>query len=77
MEKQEQGNSRKKIPKNPVLVASSQIVRIMVVLAFALLFALLFGLFFGIPGGPAIGIIVGLIAGVVASFIFYGLVAGP
>jgi divalent metal cation (Fe/Co/Zn/Cd) transporter len=77
MEKPEQENSRKKTLKNPILVASSQMTRILVVLAFALLFALLFGLFFGIPGGPVIGVIVGLIAGVVASFIFYGLVAGP
>jgi len=77
MEKQEEGNSQKKTPKNPILVASSQMIRILVVLAFALLFALLFGLFFGIPGGPVIGVIAGLIAGAVASFIFYGLVAGP
>jgi hypothetical protein len=77
MEKQEQGNSRKKTPKNPILVVSSQRIRILVVLAFALLFALLFGLVFGLAGGPAIGVIAGLIAGAVASFIFYGLVAGP
>lgn len=77
MEKQEEGNSQKKTSKNPILVASSQTMRILVVFAFALLFALLFGLFFGIPGGPVIGVIVGLIAGAVAGFIFYGLVAGP
>ncbi len=77
MEKQEQGHSRKKTPKNPILVVSSQIIRILVVLAFALLFALLFGLVFGLAGGPVMGVIAGLIAGGVASFIFYGLVAGP
>ena len=77
MEKQEQGNSRKKMPKNPILVVSSQRIRILVVLAFALLFALLFGLVFGLAGGPVIGVIAGLIAGAVASFIFYGLVSGP
>jgi hypothetical protein len=77
MEKQEQGNSLKKTPKNPILVVSSQWIRILVVLAFALLFALLLGLVFGVAGGPAIGVIAGLIAGAVAGFIFYGLVAGP
>ncbi len=77
MEKREESKPEQKILKNPILVASSQMIRILVVMAFALLFALLFGLFFGIPGGPAIGIIVGLMAGIVAGFIFYGLVAGP
>ena len=77
MEKQEEGNSRKKTPKNPILVVSSQRIRISVVLAFALLFALLFGLIFGLGGGPVIGVIAGLIAGAVAIFIFLGLVAGP
>ena len=76
-EKQEEGNPQGKTPKNPIIVASSQTVRILIVLAFALLFALLFGLFFGIPGGPVVGVIVGFIAGVVAAFIFYGLVGGP
>ncbi len=76
-EKQDQEDSRTKNLKNPILVASSQTVRILVVLAFALLFALMFGLFFGIPGGTVIGVIAGLIAGAIASFIFYGLVAGP
>jgi uncharacterized membrane protein YjjP (DUF1212 family) len=77
IEKQGQENSRNETPKNQILVASSQMVRVLVVLAFALLFALLFGLFFGIPGGTVIGVIAGLIAGAIASFIFYGLVAGP
>jgi divalent metal cation (Fe/Co/Zn/Cd) transporter len=76
MEKQEEDTQKKPI-KNPILVASSQMVRILIVLAFALLFALLFGLFFGIPGGPVIGVITGVMAGAAAGFIFYGLVAGP
>ena len=77
MEYPEEGTSRKDTQKNPILVASSQLIRILVVLGFALLFALLFGLFFGIPAGPAIGVIAGLIAGALAGFIFHGLVAGP
>jgi hypothetical protein len=77
MEKQEQGNSRRKTPKNPILVVSNQRIRILVVLAFALMFALLFGLVFGLAGGPVVGVMAGLIAGAVATFVFYGLVAGP